>query len=209
MTTVTPAVATALSANPYVMVRFVTFTFPGYTARLWTGIGPKVYDGNTYTGTGNLGTIGPITDDVSLVAQRLQLTLSGVDASLMAECMDYLHQGTPVTILEAMMDQDGAITADPYSVFAGEIDTMYGTLGETLTITVIVDNFISFIFRGPDGHRRTAADQEAIFSGDVGLAFAAKLILDIPWGVAGGSIGTAGAAAGGAADGGYTGGYDS
>lgn len=187
MTTVTSNVQAALSAQPYTMARFVTLTLPGYTFRVWTGLGSKTLNGNVYTGAGSLGSISPITDTSDLSAQRIQLALTGLDTSLQSTVQNFLHQGSPVEIAEVQMDQDGNIVPNSYDVLIGEVDVMSMELGETLTISVTVDNLISMMFRGPDGHRRTATDQQTLFpnSGvpDLGLQYVGNLLMNIPWGV--------------------------
>ena len=199
MTTVTGAVQTALSANPYIMARFLSIAFPDYTARLWTGVGPFTLLGDVYTGMGSLGSIAPVTDKSDLSAQRIQMSLTGLDPALMADVRNYLHQGSTVQIIEAQLDQDLNVVPDPYVIFIGEVDVMSASLGETMTITCQADNFISFIFRGPDGHRQTAADQIALFTGDLGLNFCASTITDIPWGSKGSVATSSGSSGGGTA----------
>lgn len=182
MSDYTPQVEAAMSASPYIMARFVSFFFADVTVRLWTGVGPFVLGLETYTGMGDLGSIAPISDKSDLSAQRIQITISGLDPINMAELRDYMHQGTPVEIYEAQLTQDLEVVPDPYLIFVGEVDVMGAALGETMTISAQIDNFLSFIFRGPDGHRETAADQIALFPGDLGLNYCASVITDIPWG---------------------------
>lgn len=185
--TMTPAAVTALSAVPYKEHRFIKVTLPTYTAAFWTGPGDVVVSGTTYHGVGSIGSAGPITDNSDLAAQRLQLQLSWLDTSLWAEVKDISHQGSPVEIMIAQLDGGDVIIPNPYDVFVGEVDTMSGTLEKYLTITVNAENFLSFMFRGPDGHRRTAQDQQFLFpnSGvpDLGMQFVANQLDNIPWGV--------------------------
>jgi len=187
MTTVTSGVQSALSAQPYTMARFVTLILPDYTFRVWTGLGSKALNGNVYIGGGSLASISPISDRADLSAQKIQLSLTGLDTSLMAEVVNYLHQGAAVEIIEAQTDQDGNVVPDSYDILVGEIDTMQTELGDTMSVSVTVDNLLSLMFRGPDGHRRTAIDQEILFpnSGapDLGLQYVGNLLMNIPWGV--------------------------
>ena len=187
MTTVTSSVQSALSAQPYTAARFVTLTLPGYTFRAWTGIGSKTLNGNVYVGAGSLGDISPISDRSDLSAQKIQMTLTGLDPSLHADVVNYLHQGAPVEIIEAQMDQDGNVVPNSYDILVGEVDVMSMELGETLSVIVQVDNLLSMMFRGPDGHRRTGIDQQTLFSNsgspDLGLSYVGNLLMNIPWGV--------------------------
>ena len=182
MTILDATTQTAVAANPQIFARFVSIFFSGFTARMWTGVGPFTLLGNVYTGFGSLGSIAPISDKSDITSQRIQIQLSGLESSLMSQLVDFTQQGADVEIIEAQLSLDGAVVGTPYFIFKGEIDTMSGQIGETLTITVQAENYISFIFRGPDGHRQTAADQEALFTGDLGMAYAASVIPAIPWG---------------------------
>lgn len=190
MTTVTSAVRDALKAQPYRCHRAVRIQFPGYDFKVWDGSGPKTISGQSYTGAGTLGAISPIADNSvdgvrGPVAERIELTLSGLplSASLITELKDFQHQGAAVSVLEAHFDAAGALVADPYSIFEGQVDTMHYELGDKgLTITVIAENFLAYMFRGPDGRRRGDSDQQELFSGDVAFAFQGKLTPNIPWG---------------------------
>lgn len=182
MTVLTGPTVTATQANPQSFARFVSLYFSGFTARMWTGVGPFTLGGNVYTGFGSLGSLTPISDRSDLTAQRIQLQITGLESTLMSQLVDYTQQGAQIQIFEAQLDLNGAVVGAAYLIFGGQIDTMSAQLGETMTITIQAENYISFIFRGPDGHRETAADQEALFSGDHGFSFAASVIPAIPWG---------------------------
>jgi hypothetical protein len=192
MTSLTSAVQTAIVSDVYQTARFVTISFPGNIFRMWSGIGPFTLGGNVYQGAGSLGTLGTITDTTTdgvstFNSQRLTMSLSGLDTTLAAQVNSIDHQGSPVEIIEAQIDSTGAVIPNSYDIFLGEVDTMAISLGATLDIAVQCENYLSFAFRGPDGRRRTTADQEDLFPGDKGLEFDGSLPPDIPWGIAGGA----------------------
>jgi len=187
MTDMIEAQKQALIANPYRQARFVTIEFPDYTMRAWTGVGTRTLDGEEFTGVGRLGSIAPITDRADLSSQRLSLTLSGLESTYSAEVQQYVVQGSPVRIVQAQIDDNDQIIAGSFEIFYGEVDTPSETFGDTYTISLQVENYLSFMFRGPDGRRRTGADQEQIFNNsgdpDHGFQFVGYLLMSIPWGV--------------------------
>ena len=201
MTELTTANQTAAAASPYRRALFVTVTFSDYTMRVWTGLGPRAIGSDTYTGAGYLGSVSLVPDmtvDMAggVVASRVELTLSGIDASLAADMQDYEQQGAAVSILLGHLDVNDVLVDDPVSLWDGQVDTMAMTLGATLTVKLVCENFLAWLFRGPDGSRRTNEDQQDKFTGDLGLEFVGKLADAIPWGVSGNTAGETRAARG-------------
>lgn len=189
MTTITSAVRNALKDQPHRGHIAVRIQFSGYDFKAWSGIGPKTISGQTYIGAGTLGTIAAIADTSTdglrgLIAERIEMTLSGlpVEPKLLTELVDYQHQGSAVTILAVLLDATDAVVADPVTIFSGQVDTMSYKLDETLSISLTAENFLAYMFRGPDGRRRSDADQQEIFSGDEGFEYNAKQMAVIPWG---------------------------
>lgn len=189
MTTVTSAFRNALKNQPYRGQIAVRIQFSGYDCKVWDGIGPKTISGQTYLGVGALGAISPIADTSAdgmrgFNAERVEMTLSGlpVQAALVTELKDFQHQGATVTIFGVLLDATDAVVADPVTLFSGQVDTMSWMLDDTLTVKLVAENFLAFMFRGPDGRRRADADQQELFTGDLGFGFQGKLPTTIPWG---------------------------
>lgn len=187
----TAGAAAALVGDVYREEVFVKIEFPSYTLRCSSLLRPYPLDGETYDGLGTLGTISAISESADVSADPITLTLSGLDTSLVSELQDFHHQGSPVTIKVAFFDANGVLIPDSVTVFVGIVDTMSWTLGDTMSISVQADSYLRLLFRGPDGHRRMAADQEAIL-GDTGLEYAAQLVDNVPWGVPNGAASAAG-----------------
>lgn len=56
----------------------VELFFDGGTVRVWTGVGDKVINGNTYTGTGSLLGISGLEENDDLSSPGVNITLSGL-----------------------------------------------------------------------------------------------------------------------------------
>lgn len=185
--TYTPAALAALEGAPYHEEAFVKIVFPSYTLRCCSLLRPYTLDGETYDGVGTVGSISVISESADVSADPITLTLSGLQPSLVSALQDFAHQGSLVTIKIAQFDASGVLIPDPITPFVGTVDTMSWALGNTMSVSVQADSYLRLLFRGPDGHRRMAADQEAIFPSDFGLGFAASLVDNMPWGVPTGS----------------------
>jgi hypothetical protein len=173
----------ALSASVYREILFLKIEFPGYTFRACNLTHDYTLDGETYIGCAPIASISAISESADITAEPVQFSLSGLDSSLISELVDFEHQGSAVTLSVGFFDESDTLIPDPVTVFVGVVDTMSLSIGSTLTVTITADSYLRLLFRGPDGHRRMQSDQELIFSGDLGLEFAASLSNTVPWGV--------------------------
>src|SRR5438270_12468583 len=138
LTSGTLAQALANHCAPIVLVQL---TFTDGIQYAWTGIGNLVWNGNTYTGVGQLGKIGPITEDTAVQAQGLQLELTGVPQNLLNEALGHCAQGNAVLVYFGFLDASGNVIADPYLAFSGRMDVPTIDEGaETATITLTAEN---------------------------------------------------------------------
>jgi hypothetical protein len=158
-------------------------TFKDGVQYAWTGIGNLVWSGNTYTGIGTLGKIGPITEDTQVQAQGLQLELTGVPQSELNEALGQCQQGNTVNVYFGFLDSSGAIIADPYLAFSGRMDVPTIDEGaETATITLTAENRLVDLQR-PRQRNFTHQDQITEFPSDTGFTFVPLLQqLNLVWG---------------------------
>jgi hypothetical protein len=158
-------------------------TFKDGIQYAWTGIGNLVWSGNTYTGIGTLGKIGPITEDTQVQAQGLQLELTGVPQSELNEALGQCQQGNTVNVYFGFLDSSGAIIADPYLAFSGRMDVPTIDEGaETATITLTAENRLVDLQR-PRQRNFTHQDQITEFPSDTGFTFVPLLQqLNLVWG---------------------------
>jgi len=76
-----PTLAASLSAGVIQPVLFVQITFNSGTEYVWSGIGDFDFNGHTFSGVGNLGSIGPIGEGSAVKADGTSVTLSGIGLS--------------------------------------------------------------------------------------------------------------------------------
>jgi hypothetical protein len=86
-----PTLAAGLSAGLIQPVVLVELTFNSGIVHVWSGLGDLVWNGNTYSGVGNLGSIGPIGEGSAVKADGTTVTLSGIGLS----SLDIPGQPTP------------------------------------------------------------------------------------------------------------------
>lgn len=159
-------------------------TFRSETSYAWSGIGPLVWDGNTYLGMGSLADIGAISEGTEVAAAGTTLSLSGIDSSLLAECMGDIQVGAPAKVWFAAVGSDGSVIA-PYLAFSGEIDKSNIDYGpETSTITVALESRLTDLQRATL-KRYTTADQHILYPDDTAFNWVEILNdISLKWGIA-------------------------
>ena len=90
--TVPSALLTALSQPEVQPYYAVELDFDSAPVRLWTGYGDLIIGVDTYTGTGNLLSIGGLEEVNDLSAKNITLTLSGVPSSLVSIALTEPYQ---------------------------------------------------------------------------------------------------------------------
>lgn len=158
-------------ADSLTPVFFAFFDFQSGAVRVWSGLGSKVWDGNTYTGLGHLGTVSPIEESADVKANGVAFQLSGVPSSLIATVLGDNYQGRTVKLWLGALDSASAIIADPYQVFAGRMDNVEIDEGpETAVIRVFAESRLVDLQRSRE-RRYTHEDQQIDFAGDLGLKY--------------------------------------
>lgn len=76
-----PTLAAGLSAGLIQPVVLVSLTLNSGVENVWSGIGDLVWNGITFSGVGNLGSIGPIGEGSAVKADGTTVTLSGIGLS--------------------------------------------------------------------------------------------------------------------------------
>lgn len=147
-------------------------TIPG-----WTTFGPFGYygfyyriinGGSTYLGVGSLGSIGDINEGVEVKADGTTVTLSGIDPTLLNDCLADIQLGAPATLWFALFS-NGAIVGKPYPLFVGTVDRPTIPIGsDTISITLALENRMANLQR-PSNRRYTAGDQMYYYPTDSGF----------------------------------------
>jgi hypothetical protein len=179
---VTIALNTELTATELEPFFLIDLGFDSGSLYFWTGITPLTWNSNEYIGAGNLVGISPIAETSEIRAVGVNITMSGLPASLISTALTEAYQGQPVKIRFGAMSS-GAVVADPYLIFDGRMDVMtIDDTGETATISLSAESRLIDLQR-PRISRYTPEDQKAEHPNDTGLDYV-PVIQDvaIQWG---------------------------
>ena len=171
-------------------VIFVEAVFTSGTLRVWSGIGTISWNGQTWTGVGNLGEISPISEGTEPHADGIELSLSGIPSDLIMKALGECRLNAPVKLWLGVLNEADAVIVDPYESFGGRMDVpSVEEGGETSTIKLRVENRLVDFNRARE-RRFTHEDQQIDYPGDLGFEYVAGLQeWNGVWGKPGGSSG--------------------
>jgi hypothetical protein len=156
-------------------VIFVEAVFTSGTLRVWSGIGTISWNGQTWTGVGNLGGISPISEGTEPHADGIELSLSGIPSDLVTKALGECRPNAPVKLWFGFLDEAEAVIADPYQSFGGRMDVpSVEEGGETSTIKLRVENRLVDLGKARE-RRYTHEDQQIDYPGDLGFEYVAGL----------------------------------
>jgi len=180
LTTAHKNAVTAGTVRPVILVEAI---FDSETLRFWNGTDTFDFDGDTYTGAGNLLKISEITETQNIEARGITVELSGIPSSLIAIALAEEYQDRTVTVTFAPLDSSGVAIADPFTYFSGKADVMSIEEGARFaTIKLTVESDLVALQRINE-RRRTPEDQKLTYPGDTIFDNVAGLISrDIVWG---------------------------
>ena len=141
-----------------------------------------VYDSNTYLGVGKIGAISEVEENTDVSAHQINLTLTGLDTTLMSESLNQNYRNRSAIIMVAFLDSSDAVVGEPVTIFSGIMDSVQVTVGETCTISLKVISRLQDWERTRFG-RYTNEEQQELFAGDKGFEFLNQTIeKTIYWG---------------------------
>lgn len=143
--------------------------FDSATVYMWTGIGDLSWNGDTYTGGGNLIGISTIEETQELQAKGLQVSLNGISSSLVSLAFNERVRGRPFRMWLACLDNSKAVIGVPYRLFTGMMDVMSSSDdGKTASISLTIENSL-IIGQRNKVSRYTSVDQKKKYPTDTGL----------------------------------------
>ena len=181
---VTTAFQTALVASVIRPCFFVSIKFATSTLNVWTGLYPIVWGGFTWQGVGTLMNIVGMSEDSSVDAKNITVSLSGIPSDALTGCLTEIQRGNPVQIYFGLFQADGVtLVANPVLAYEGRVDqpTIHDGMKDC-TISLNVENPLVDLNRSI-WRRYTSADQQLDYPNDLGCDFVANIAeLDIYWG---------------------------
>ena len=161
---------TALTGDTIRLFFAMKAEFAGGTARFWSGIGDKTIESETYIGAGDIVAFAPITETAELEANGVNLTINGIDSSLIATALTDAYQGRNLTLFMGALDSNQSVIAT-YILFKGLMDTMtISDDGNYANISIMSENILIGMNRNKVS-RYTNNEQQALFSDDKGFSF--------------------------------------
>jgi len=171
----TSALKAELAKAQLALAFFVEIEVSSATIRVWSGVGSKTWNAQTWTGVGEFGGVSPIAEETDAVATGIVLSLSGIPANLIGYALDEIRHGKKATVWLAALDSAGAVIADPYASFSGWVDTCdIEESAETATIQVSVESELLRL-QIPNERRFTHADQILDYASDKGFEYMTEL----------------------------------
>lgn len=131
---ISSSLLTALSKKeiePYYALEILLDSGP---VRLWTGIGNRTVDGQTYTGAGNLLNIDGLEETGDLGARNAVLTLSGLPPEIVTLALQEPYQRRRVKIYFGERSVSDAVVA--FSGFANTMDIIDTATTSSIKMTV-------------------------------------------------------------------------
>lgn len=179
----TPTVAAAVAAANVPLLLFAELAFDAGALRVTNAGYDQTWNGHTWTGVGQLGSIDAVQEGADLQAYGIRLALSGIPPDYVAAALGEHYQGRPCKVWLAFLDPASyAVLADPVLVFSGRMDTMDVDMGSTATITVSAESRLIDLERARV-RRFNHEDQQIDYPGDKGFEFVALMVeRELLWG---------------------------
>ena len=136
---------------------------------VWSGIGLIDYGGHTYKGVGSLGDVGELKEGTEVRAEGTTVALSGIDATLLNDCMNDIKLGSPAAIWIGLFDDTTATITTRMPFYQGTVDKPMVALGpDSIAISLALENKMSNHQRATN-RRYTSADQRYYHPNDTGF----------------------------------------
>lgn len=166
------AVVNALKADNVKVVTFAELDFASGTIYTHDSIGTYTWGGNDWLGVGDFGSVSSIQEGSEISPYSVNITLSGLDASLSSTALTEDYFMRDVTLYIGLLDQDDALIEDPTQIWSGFMDVMSITAGSSGgdSITLACESELAKFDRSSN-LRYTHANQQKRSSGDLFFEF--------------------------------------
>jgi hypothetical protein len=148
---------------------FAAIEHPNGTAYFCTGVGSRVWNGQTWQGVGNLASVTPVKRTSEISIQDITFRLSGVDPEIVARLDDDVRNLNGSVWL-ACFDENDNVIPDPYRLVDSELDFQIYTVDAdgTASIEIVAHSGFYTLDRGVD-EAFTPENQKLTYPTDTGL----------------------------------------
>ena len=193
------AVKNALKSQTVRIVMFAELDFASGTVYVHDGIGTYTWGSEDWLGVGDFGSISSIEEGSEISAYSINLTLSALDTTMSGAALTEDYFMRDVTIYMGILDEDDALVDTPVQVWAGFMDVMSITAGNSNgdSITLTCESELGKFDRSSN-LKYTHANQQKKDSTDLFFEFLKDIEgVKISWGKAGSGTGGGGGGGGG------------
>ena len=160
----------ALESAQIVACLFAAITFSTGTQYMWSGLGNYAWNGQAWKGLGDLCGVTPYQEGTEVTAQGIIVSLSGIDNTLLGDCLYDIQLGLPATVWLGLVDSNTMqLIGQPVVYFGGVVDAPKFSIGpeKSMISLALETNFL----RLQQGQRLrlTASDQRRLYPDDTGL----------------------------------------
>jgi hypothetical protein len=156
----------ALNEPVYRPLALVEMAFESGAVRAHSGVGPIVWEGNTFTGVSWLGKIQDWQEGESLESYGIQLELSGLEGALVAVSLGEHYRGRGLKIWIAFLDDQGQIIGEPVGPWRWRMSTLDGEFtGKTGKLVLSAGSRMAW-WEKDNVRRYTDEDQRAEYPDD-------------------------------------------
>jgi hypothetical protein len=171
----TPGFIAALVAPTVRPAFLISMDFSGATVYAWTGVGNITWNGQTWIGVGEMGSISTAVESGETQAAGITLKLSGIPVDLLGDSLNDVDQGRFAYVYLALFDANGNLIPNPVSLYRGLMDQPTIDIStHTASITVAVENRLVDMQRSQN-QRYTDQNQRSRYPNDAGLSFVTRL----------------------------------
>jgi len=164
--TLTSAVRTAVQQEVVLHTCAVELLFDSGPVRMNGSSASITIDGNEYPGLGVLVGLSAIEESYELQSNGMSVSLAGIPRDAIALALTETYQNRPATVWEVLLNRTtGQVLADPLLVFRGRMNQMNVQDGDTATVEVTLEDYITDLDL-PNLSRNTDEDQQRAYPGD-------------------------------------------
>jgi len=119
----------------------VELNFASGPVYVWSGRGPLIYNGATYSGLGEFGSVTGVSEDSTIEAKGVTFTLSGVSSYLVKDTLDEFRILGKAYVYLALFDDSNRMIPSPIAMWQGKLDKpSISDDGEHSVITISAEN---------------------------------------------------------------------
>ena len=156
----TPAMATALAAPVLRLALLVSLQFGDQTQYVWSGVGSLTWGAMTFQGVGSFGGVDGMSEDSTVEAKGVVVSLSGIPSGLISEVLTEVRVLGTCNIWLALYDSTLTLIPSPILSYQGKMDApATDDDGKTCTATINLENILVDLDR-PVYRRYTDEDQQ-------------------------------------------------